>query len=273
MVGYTPGTDDRSAPQIAMDRRGAGPPMVLLHGVGSRRGVFDPIVPALAAGHTVYAIDLPGFGDSSAPAGLDASIDGLTDQVAGLCTRLGLDRPHVVGNSMGGAIALELGRREIAGTVTAFAPAGFWTPGELRRTRTLLSGARTLARARPAVAAAARSRLGRVGLVGLFYGRPTAVPAVRVRADADALVRAPAFPEALRRFVDYDLVAGPRPPAGLADIPVTVVWGRRDRVLPHQQAGRAQQALPGSRHLSLPGAGHLPFHDDPEACAAAVLGR
>src|SRR5699024_7701424 len=105
-------------------------------------------------------------------------------------------------------------------------------------------------------------------------------PATRVRADADALVRAPAFAEALRRFTDYDLVAGPRPPAGLETIPVTVVWGRRDRVLPHQQAARARQALPGAgqalpgaRHLMLAGAGHLPFHDDPRACAAAVLGH
>lgn len=273
MGARTPGTDDLSAPQIAMDRRGAGPPMVLLHGVGSRRGVFDPIVPALAAAHTVYAIDLPGFGDSPVPPGLDASIDGLADQVAGLCDRLGLHRPHVVGNSMGGAIALELGRREVAAAVTAFAPAGFWTPGELRRTRTLLSGARALARARPAVAAAARSRIGRAGLVGLFYGRPTAVPAARVRADADALVRAPAFAEALRRFTDYDLVTGPRPVGGLAEIPVTVVWGRRDRVLPVVQAARAQAALPGARHITLPGAGHLPFHDDPDACAAAALAR
>lgn len=273
MAARTPGADDGSAPPIAMDRRGVGPPMMLLHGVGSRRGVFDPVVPALAAGHTVYAIDLPGFGDSPAPPGLDASIDGLTDRVAVLCQRLGLRRPHVVGNSMGGAIALELGRREIAGAVTAFAPAGFWTPGELRRTRTLLSATRTLARARPAVAAAARSRIGRAGLVGLFYGRPTTVPVARVRADADALVRAPAFAPALRRFADYDLVAGPRPLAGLTEIPVTVVWGRRDRVLPHLQAGRAQQVLPGARHITLPGAGHLPFHDDPQACAAAVLGR
>jgi pimeloyl-ACP methyl ester carboxylesterase len=57
----------------------------------------------------------------------------------------------------------------------------------------------------------------------------------------------------------------------IARTPVTIAWGTRDAVLPFPQSRRARAVLPSARHITLKGCGHLPFADDPEACAAAVL--
>ena len=80
---------------------------------------WKPVLSELTdAGCLCVLVDLPGFGDSPVDPDLDPSIDGLADHVAELAAEWGLERPHVVGNSMGGAIALELGRRGVAGAVT-----------------------------------------------------------------------------------------------------------------------------------------------------------
>ena len=89
--------------RLAFTRRGAGAPLVLLHGLGSSRRAWDPVVPALAERFDVLAVDLPGFGDSKPfppqleplPAALAAAVDGLLENV-------GTEAPHLVGNSLGG---------------------------------------------------------------------------------------------------------------------------------------------------------------------------
>jgi pimeloyl-ACP methyl ester carboxylesterase len=97
---------------LASNRTGAGSPMVLLHPLGSDRGVWDPVVPALAEDFDVLAVDLPGFGDSPPlPADVEPSPAALAQAVAGLLDELGIERPAVVGNSVGGWVALELAAR------------------------------------------------------------------------------------------------------------------------------------------------------------------
>src|SRR5687767_333409 len=98
-------------------RTGSGPPVVLLHGIGLDREVWAPVVPLLAAEHEVVAVDLPGFGASAALAG-EPTVEALAEAVEAL----GLERPLVAGNSLGGGIALELGRRRWAGGVCALSP-------------------------------------------------------------------------------------------------------------------------------------------------------
>src|SRR3954447_5182417 len=98
--------------QLAHERRGAGAPLVLLHGIGSSRHVWEPIVPALAEQADVVAIDLPGFGESPPlPAGVEPVPSAIADRVAELLDQLGVSVPHVVGNSLGGWVGLELARR------------------------------------------------------------------------------------------------------------------------------------------------------------------
>ena len=97
---------------LVHDRRGAGPALVLIHGIGARRGAWDPVVERLAGERETIAIDLPGFGESPPlPLDGDLSIDRYVDAVERFLAGAGLDRPHVAGNSMGGGIALELARR------------------------------------------------------------------------------------------------------------------------------------------------------------------
>jgi len=114
---------------LASDTVGSGPSLVLVHGIGSRRQVWDPVVPLLADRYAVTTVDLPGFGESPPlPPGADVSGPGLAAVVAEFCADRGLERPHVAGNSLGGWIALELARSGVAASATGICPAGLWNP-------------------------------------------------------------------------------------------------------------------------------------------------
>jgi pimeloyl-ACP methyl ester carboxylesterase len=94
---------------LAHTRTGAGEPLVLLHGIGSSRRAWDPVIPALAERFDVVAVDLPGFGDSEPlPPEVEPRPGSLAAAVAGLLDDLGITAPHVAGNSLGGWVALEL---------------------------------------------------------------------------------------------------------------------------------------------------------------------
>src|SRR5450631_3167444 len=90
-------------------RRGAGPPLVLLHGIGGDLGVWEALFDPLAEDFDVIAVDLPGFGRSPAlPASIVPTPAALAAAVAGLLDELGVRRAHVAGNSLGGWVGLEL---------------------------------------------------------------------------------------------------------------------------------------------------------------------
>ncbi|MGI8844615.1 MAG: alpha/beta fold hydrolase, partial [Thermoleophilaceae bacterium] len=97
---------------LAFDRQGSGPPLVLIHGVGHHRQTWQPVAHELGWDHDVIAADSPGFGKSP-PLGVGAphTTAAYADASAGWFQAMGLQRPHVAGNSRGGAIALELARR------------------------------------------------------------------------------------------------------------------------------------------------------------------
>jgi pimeloyl-ACP methyl ester carboxylesterase len=257
---------------LAHHRQGRGTLLVLLHGIGSRWQVWLPVLDRLAERHDVIAVDLPGFGASPAwPPGRPApgSVPHLAGLVAEFLDGLGVREPAVAGSSLGGGIALELGRRGLARAVTAFSPVGFFTGAQARWCRAVVSAARaTATRLEPALPALMSTRAGRIGLCGAFYGRPGSLPAAACVADARALIAAPGFTAARRELGGWRLG-----PGHLEQVPVTVAWGTRDLVLPYRpQAARARAVLPHARHLRLPGCGHLPFADDPGSCAAAILG-
>ncbi|GHG15593.1 hypothetical protein GCM10018777_31700 [Streptomyces albogriseolus] len=105
---------------LSYARVGRGEPLLLLHGIGHHRQAWDPVVDILATEREVIAVDLPGFGDSPAlPDGLDHDLPTMTAALGGLCEALELDRPHVAGNSLGGLLALEMGRARLVRSVTA----------------------------------------------------------------------------------------------------------------------------------------------------------
>lgn len=253
------------------DRRGSGPTLVLVHGLGSRWQCFDPVLDLLARDHDVVALDLPGFGDSPLQPGLEPGPVGYTRWLAGWLDEQGIDRPHLVGSSMGGAIALELGREGRTSSVTAFAPAGFWRSPGVRWSQLLLTSLRATSRvAGGLVDRALDHDVARAALLAPLFGRPAAVPPAAAREDVAGLVGAPAFAPARTSFSSYRWEPG-ADLGGLAEVPVTVAWGTRDVVLTHRtQSRRARAVLPAARHVDLVGCGHLPFYDDPARCAELV---
>jgi pimeloyl-ACP methyl ester carboxylesterase len=256
-------------PGIVFDRRGGGEPLVLVHGVGSRWQVWEPVLDRLAASHEVVSLDLPGFG-ASPPDGTVPSVEGQAERVERFFSELGLERPHVVGNSMGGAIALELARRGSVASVTAVSPAGFWTPRERAySTRTLLAMRAVAAAAPPRLRdALAANRVTRTPTYALLLGRPWRLPARDAVESLEALLSSASFGPALDAFQHHVF----REPDELRGTPVTIAWGDRDRLLLYgRQSRRARRLLPWARHVTLRGCGHLPFSDDPEQVAAVLL--
>src|SRR5450755_4537940 len=120
------------AVQLSYDRAGRGEPLVLIHGIGSRRQVWEPVLDRLTAVREVVALDLPGFGDAPIPPppGAPAGIESLTRLVSEFLDGQGLECPHVAGNSLGGWISLELAKRGRARSVTALSPGGFYNSRE-----------------------------------------------------------------------------------------------------------------------------------------------
>lgn len=246
---------------LAHDRTGSGPPLILVHGLGMSKDVWRPVVPLLAREREVVAIDLPGFGSS--PPG-PHTVEGLADAVAAFADELGLERPHVAGNSLGGGIALALGASGRVASVCALSPIGFAAGREIAYTRGLLATTRVLSRAlAPIAPTLARSRVLRTALSPHVAARPWRVPPADVTLWMRVYAEAPAFWDVMRAL-DYTVA----PPA----CATTVAWGERDRLLIFsRQAPRARRMLPAARHVVLRGCGHVPTWDDPEQVARVLL--
>ncbi|MFE6926125.1 alpha/beta fold hydrolase [Nocardia sp. NPDC057663] len=248
-------------------RAGVGEPLVLIHGTAGRLQVWDPIIPALTPYFDVIAVDLPGCGRSAMTG--DSGVAGLAEAVAELMTELGIEQAHIAGNSAGGSIALELGARGRAVSVTAFSPAGFWSwPGSLWL-QVSMRGIHALGTAlRPAMPSLLRNVVTRTVLFGFFVGRPWKLdPGVALDDATGVLDSAGMFSllESLRRYRNPDV------PRAVA---ITVAWGSRDRLLAYgPQHHRARTALPGATHITLPGCGHIPFYDDSDQCAEVILAQ
>jgi pimeloyl-ACP methyl ester carboxylesterase len=256
---------------INYHREGTGPPLVLLHGVGHHWQTWRPVMDLLAGEMDMIACDSPGFGRSGTLSpGIEPTIPAYADAFEWFFAEIGLQRPHVAGSSMGGAIALELARRRAIRSATAFSPAGFWTNAERRYCQASLGAtSRIPAPVRPLIEALARTRRGRMVLFSQLYGYPERLPAEEAVATLRDGWAAPAMAGALQAFGDYRFQA----PEQLRSVPVTIAWGRRDRLLPYRlQAPRARRMLPNAEHVTL-GAGHIPFSDDPAAVAAVIRSR
>jgi pimeloyl-ACP methyl ester carboxylesterase len=243
---------------LAHDMKGSGPPLVLLHPLGGDRRVWDPVVEPLSAERTLIVVDLPGFGasppltETPTPAALARALDRF------LSEGLGLDRPHVAGNSLGGWVALELALAGRARSVSAIAPAGLWS-GPLAPK---VSAARLIAGgARPLLPLLTASPAGRRALLGGVMVHPELVPAAAAAHIVRAYATAPAFVatnNAMRagHFGGLDRIA----------VPVALAWPDHDRLV--APPARLPQWVE-SRVLF--GCGHLPMWDAPDQIAQFLL--
>ena len=251
---------------LATTRKGSGEPLVLLHGIGHRRQAWNPVLDRLAESYDVIAVDLAGFGESEPyPPGVDYSMDNACRILEENFREWGISRPHVVGNSLGGAIALELGARGLARSVTALSPAGFFRGlGDRLQALALLLLLRVSAMApMPVLRTVSRSPLGR-RVAGLsLYSHPERFDNEAVLGDAIALKQARAFEGTLKAGVRYRFTS-PVP------VPTTIAWATRDRILPFGQSALAQERLPRARHVALPHCGHVPMVDDPDLVVRVI---
>ena len=233
-------------------RRGSGEPILLAQGLGGNVEHWgDAFLDRLAARLEVIAYDHRGVGRS--PGGPDPfSIADLADDAAGLLDHLGLERAHVLGLSMGGMVAQELALRhpERVRTLTL---AGTFAGGES-----------ALGTYPPAVQAIARPLLR--------GGSPPAALAGLVAQQARQW--GVARDESALRTVLAQLAAvgGHDTLARLGQVatPTLVLHGERDPAVPVANARILADAIPGARLEVLPGAGHIPFWQQPERCARLV---
>lgn len=254
--------------RLAFDRVGSGSPLVLLHGIGHRRQAWNAVLERLTPYRDVILVDLPGHGESP-PLHINGqpSLQVLLGELTALFDELGLDRPNVAGNSLGGRLALELAVAGRAATVTGLSPAGFWRrDSDMNYGRAIFNlmqfaGARTQ-RLAPVLS---RRTAGRALIYGAIVNKPSLMSPEQAVSDMLAFIAAR---EALQAILaDMTRFTG-RVPAG---VPVTIGWGTSDRLLPFRQARVAKAWLPEARLVRLPGCGHVPMTDDPAAVADVLL--
>jgi pimeloyl-ACP methyl ester carboxylesterase len=251
---------------IRYARTGAGEPLMLIHGIGHRRQAWDPVISLLAEQCEVIAIDLPGCGESPGlPTGMRYDMRTTIANFGDLLDDLGIETPHIAGNSLGGAIALELGAAGLARSVVGLAPAGFWTTTERRYAVTLLSSLRMSTWVPDPILRqiAAHPRLRRE-TIRTIYSRPDRIDEERFLGDARAMRDSVGFRPMTAAGKTYHCHAVPT-------VPTTIAWGERDHVLLPRQAALARRRLPKAEHIALPGCGHVPMGDNPELVADVIL--
>lgn len=249
-------------------RRGAGRPLVLVHGLGGNWQSWAPVLDTLAAKREVIALDLPGHGQSSARAD-SSTFAGLADSVAAYLAAQGLSGADLVGSSLGARLVLELARRGGTGAVVALDPGGFWRGWERTFFKTTIGASvRLLRTLRPALPRIADSAIGRTMLLSQLSARPRALDPGQVATELHSYATTPTFDALVR-----DLSAGPeqRGPAGPGAGPIAIGWGRSDRLCLPRQADRAMAAFPTARLHWFDGSGHFPAWDRPAETARYIL--
>jgi pimeloyl-ACP methyl ester carboxylesterase/putative sterol carrier protein len=253
---------------VSLLEAGRGEPVLLLHGLGATKASFLPTLLALARDYRVVAPDLLGHGDTAKPL---ARYDAATYArfALSLMDALGIERAHLIGNSLGGRVALEVAMTapDRVQSVTALCPAVAF----LKR-RALVPFVRLL---RPELGALPHRIPHRlvVRSIRAMFARPERLPASWYEAGADEFLRV--FRSARARAALY---ASMRhiyldPPAGergfwrrleRLEAPALFLWGDRDRLVPAGFARHVGRALPAARSVVLEECGHVPQFEHPE---------
>ncbi|GAA2850069.1 alpha/beta fold hydrolase [Pseudonocardia halophobica] len=245
-------------------------PLVCLHGLGGSVHAWDRVLPGLRARHDVRTVALRGHvGGEIFPVRVRPTVPALVDGVEAALDAAGIAQAHLVGNSLGGWLALELAARGRALSVVALSPAGGWLPDsdEVHRVWRLLVPAHDLARRterhldRAVRLAPARKALLRLGVEHGDRLEP-AEAAAFLRDNARCRFLRPL----LRSAIDYHFTV-PAP-----DVPVRIAWSAQDRLLPAPRyAERFRALFPAAQRVRLPGVGHVPMYDDPALVVRTIL--
>ena len=256
--------------KVSMVEAGEGEPLLLLHGLGGTKASFLPTIAALASEHRVIAIDLPGFGDSDKPfpASYDAAF--FARWVCAFMDAMDIERAHVLGHSMGGRVALEVGMRhpERVEALVLMTPSLAWRgarpwAGPLKLLRPELGLLQPTPR--PVVEAFVRRF----------------VPGAEsnwVAAGVDEFLRAYLNPRGRVAFyaaARQIYLENPDGPDGFwsrleaLQARSLFIWGRRDTLVPIGFARHVRKALPEARHVEIE-CGHVPQLERPRAAHGAI---
>jgi pimeloyl-ACP methyl ester carboxylesterase len=258
---------------VSYRRAGQGQAVVLLHGIGSSSLTWEPVASALAERHDVIAPDFLGHGASAKPRG-DYSLGAFASGMRDLLQLLGVERATIVGHSLGGGVAMQFAYQhpELCERLVLVSSGGLGhSVSPLLRAAALPGSEWVL----PAIAGAAGGVGAKVGgvlaRVGLRAGHDLAEVG-RGMADLGDREARLAFLDTLRAVVGP---GGQRVSALdrlylAADLPLLIVWGERDPIIPVGHGRRAHAAVPGSEMLEVAGAGHFPQLDDPAGFVTAV---
>ena len=252
---------------IAIDATGRGDPLVLLHGVGANRGIWHRVTPPLASERLVLTVDLPGFGESAAMGG-KFQLDEVAIAIAEALADQGHSRFDLVGNSLGGAIALLLARRraELVRRLILVAPAGF-SPRPWLVSTAAGNVAGTAVTARRVLG----TPLARLGLARrvLLWGA-VAAPQHLPAGDARAMLRASRGSGSIGAAIASVLRADLREELRRLDAPLGFIWGERDRIIPIATLRELRAVRPEAVIEAIPDAAHVPQIERPAAFIAAL---
>lgn len=248
--------------------RGAGRVLVLLHGIGMTSSAWDPVLERLAAERRVLAFDLPGFGRSpSLPSDVEPSPSAIARSLVLEMAARGVEQPFdVVGNSLGGFVALEIAKAGHACSLVVISPGGLWHGRIPRYTSITLHLMRAVCKHAPRLTERIlRTAVGRtVGLLVAVCWKGWRVPAQRAAVAARDLAASDSFDAVLE--AGSDQFRGGQ----LIDVPVTVAFGRHDLLL--RRHARFHDQLPAqSRWVTIPGSGHVAMWDNPDLVAQIIL--
>jgi pimeloyl-ACP methyl ester carboxylesterase len=251
---------------------GAGEPLVLLHPFALCAEVWQPILPLLERHHEVFALPIPGHaGSDPLPDNYQYTIANAVDILETKLDQLGIERAHLVGNSLGGWLAIELARRGRALSVTALAPGGGWEAGSPELHRLLRRFELTkflLSFGGPVALKLARWTLPRHYFLRDAVANPKRLTPLEARLLIESTWRCAVYGDVVKAIPTQPLSE----PFETLPCPVRLVWGARDRLLPLRgYSERWRRVLPGADWVVLPEVGHVQMYDDPCAVARSIL--
>lgn len=256
---------------------GTGPALLLIHGIGDNSTTWESVQTALAERFTVIAPDLLGHGKSDKPRA-DYSVAAYANGMRDLLGVLDIDKVTVIGHSLGGGVAMQFAYQypQLVERLILVGAGG--VTGDVNvalRFASLPLASEALALLRlplmlPAMQAAGRIAGAALGSTRIGRDLPNML---RILADLPEPTASAAFARTLRAVVDWrGQVVTMLDRCYLTEsVPVLLVWGSHDSVIPVSHAEMAHAAMPGSRLEVFEDAGHFPFHDDPQRFVDVVL--
>jgi pimeloyl-ACP methyl ester carboxylesterase len=256
---------------------GSGPAILLIHGIGDNSTTWSTVQTKLAQRFTVIAPDLLGHGKSDKPRA-DYSVAAYANGMRDLLSVLDIDHVTVVGHSLGGGVAMQFAYQfpQLVDRLILVGAGGVTKDVNiaLRWASLPILGSEALTLLRLPLVLPVMQAVGRVaglafGSTGLGRDLPDVL---RILADLPEPTASSAFARTLRAVVDWrgQVVTMLDRCYLTQSVPVQLIWGTRDSVIPVSHARMAHSAMPGSLLETFEGSGHFPFHDDPDRFVEVV---